>query len=92
MRLFLPSYPQAVGLQLTPATRAGFLIQLTAVLTPLLASLAGDKLAPRVWAAALMALAGTCLIALDGVQPASSAASDAVAAGVSGGRVGGWLL
>jgi len=33
---------QTVGLQLTTATRAGFLIQATALLTPLLASFTGE--------------------------------------------------
>ncbi|KAL6753030.1 hypothetical protein V8C86DRAFT_3029043, partial [Haematococcus lacustris] len=38
---FLGTSLQAVGLQLTSATRAGFLVQLTAVLVPLLSALAG---------------------------------------------------
>ncbi|GFH32955.1 EamA domain-containing protein, partial [Haematococcus lacustris] len=58
---FLGTSLQAVGLQLTSATRAGFLVQLTAVLVPLLSALAGVPISPRIWAAALMALAGTCL-------------------------------
>lgn len=70
---------QAVGLQMTSATRAGFLVQLTAVITPVLAYLAGDRVSPRVWMAALLALSGTCLIALDGVQDAAAGAADAAA-------------
>lgn len=61
--------PQAVGLTLTSATRAGFLVQLSAVITPMLASWAGHAVSPRIWGAATLALAGTCLIALDGTQP-----------------------
>ncbi|KAJ9521084.1 hypothetical protein QJQ45_022816, partial [Haematococcus lacustris] len=77
---FLGTSLQAVGLQLTSATRAGFLVQLTAVLVPLLSALAGVPISPRIWAAALMALAGTCLVALDGAKPTITADSTSLAA------------
>ncbi len=66
-----------MGLQLTSATRAGFLVQLTAVLVPVLSALAGVKVSSRIWGAAVLALSGTCLIALDGAAPASDALSAA---------------
>lgn len=40
---------QALGLEFTTATRAAFLIQATALLTPLLASLSGDRPGRAVW-------------------------------------------
>ncbi len=52
---------QTLGLQLTSATRASFLIQATVMLTPLLSTLAGYRPGPRVWAACGLALAGTLL-------------------------------
>jgi drug/metabolite transporter (DMT)-like permease len=56
---------QTLGLQLTTATRASFLIQATALLTPLLASLAGQKPSRNVWLGCLVALAGCLFIAAD---------------------------
>ena len=60
-----PARPQTFGLTLTSATRASFLIQATALLTPLLATLAGDRPGPRIWAGCTLALGGTLLIAAD---------------------------
>ena len=54
-----------MGLQLTGATRASFLIQATLMLTPLLSTLAGYRPARRVWAGCGLALAGTLLITAD---------------------------
>jgi drug/metabolite transporter (DMT)-like permease len=54
-----------VGLQLTTATRAGFLIQATALLTPLLASFSGQKPSRNVWIGCMIALAGCLCIAAD---------------------------
>ena len=45
---------------------AGFLIQLTAVVTPLLSTLAGEVVTSRTLTAAVLALGGTILISLDG--------------------------
>lgn len=64
---------QAIGLENTTATRGAFLIQATALLTPLLATLAGESLGSRLWVGCLVALLGSILIALD--HPASSSAS-----------------
>ena len=68
--------PQTVGLQLTTATRAGFLIQATALLTPLLASFAGQRPSRNVWIGCMVALAGCLCIATD----ASAVDADDVAA------------
>ncbi len=69
---------QTFGLQLTSATRASFLIQATALLTPLLATLAGERLGAQVWAGCALALGGTLLIASD--TAGGGAASGASAA------------
>ncbi len=47
---------KALGLEFTTATRAAFLIQATALLTPLLASLSGDRPGRAVWCALLCSL------------------------------------
>lgn len=70
----------AWGLSQIPATTAGFLLQITTVLTPILAVIAGDRVSPRVWAAIAMAGAGTLLIGIDGMSDASGA-TDALASG-----------
>ncbi len=49
---FAASSTQALGLEFTTATRAAFLIQATALLTPLLASLSGERPGRAVWCAA----------------------------------------
>jgi drug/metabolite transporter (DMT)-like permease len=63
--LFMATGIQTVGLQLTTATRAGFLIQATALLTPLLASFSGQKPSRNVWIGCMIALAGCLCIAAD---------------------------
>ncbi|PSC75670.1 Drug Metabolite transporter superfamily [Micractinium conductrix] len=63
--LFLATGIQTLGLQLTTATRAGFLIQATALLTPLLASFTGEKPSRNVWIGCIIALAGCLAIAAD---------------------------
>lgn len=50
---------------------------MTAVLTPVLASLAGERVPPAVWAACAAALVGSCLVALDGVVPGHGAEGSA---------------
>lgn len=58
---------QTVGLQWTPPGRAAFLTGLYVVFVPLLAPLAGAKVAPpRTWAAVLLALAGTAALTRPG--------------------------
>ncbi|KAL4428009.1 hypothetical protein ABPG75_002098 [Micractinium tetrahymenae] len=81
--LFLATGIQTLGLQLTTATRAGFLIQATALLTPLLASLAGHRPSRNVWAGCVVALAGCLAIAAD----ASATDPDDVGAFSLGGDV-----
>lgn len=62
---FLGTSCQATGLELTTATKAGFLIQLTGVMTPCLAYLLGETIPATVWKACALALIGSCMIALD---------------------------
>ncbi|GAB4814293.1 hypothetical protein N2152v2_001339 [Parachlorella kessleri] len=69
---YLAAATQTFGLQLTGATRAGFLIQAKSLFTPLLAALAGYATTGRVWAGCGLALAGTLLIAADGAQGAAA--------------------
>ena len=73
---FLGTSLQAQGIQLTTATRAGFLSQLAAVLTPALAVLIGEKISLQVWLAIALGLLGSCLVALDTVSEGSSVLSD----------------
>lgn len=70
----------AWGLSQIPATTAGFLLQITTVLTPLIAVVAGDRIPTRVWAAIALAGAGTALIGIDGLSNASGG-TDALASG-----------
>jgi drug/metabolite transporter (DMT)-like permease len=58
---------QAYGISHITATQAGFLIQLTAVCTPCIAYLAGFPVPRRTWVACTLALAGTIVIAVDGL-------------------------
>lgn len=74
---FMATACQTFGLQLTSATRAGFLIQATALLTPLLATLGGERLGGRVWAGCGLALGGTLLIVADRVEGGKAAADAA---------------
>ncbi len=47
-------------------------MQITAVLVPVLASAAGLQVRPWQWAGCVLALAGTVLIAFDGMAPEMS--------------------
>lgn len=71
---FLGTSLQAQGIQLTSATRAGFLSQLAAVLTPALSVLIGEKISMKVWLAIALGLLGSCLVAFDAVDGSSAAA------------------
>eukprot|EP00892_Ulva_mutabilis_P008990 jgi/Ulvmu1/6463/UM003_0094.1 len=70
----------AWGLSQVPATTAGFLLQVTTVLTPLIAVFAGDRVSPRVWAAIAIAGTGTVLIGVDGIADSATAA-DTISSG-----------
>ncbi|KAL4853539.1 hypothetical protein ACK3TF_005470 [Chlorella vulgaris] len=72
---------QTLGLQLTSATRASFLIQATVMLTPLFSMLAGYRPGPRVWAACGLALAGTLLVTADETEAVAAAVDGVAAAG-----------
>lgn len=66
--LFLGNSLQVLGLETVPADRAGFLVQLSTIFVPLVdATLKGNLLsiAPRTWAACLIALVGIGIMALD---------------------------
>lgn len=52
-------------------------LQATAILTPLLAALTGERPRPTVWAGCAVALASTCLITLDGSEATGHAAGAA---------------
>jgi drug/metabolite transporter (DMT)-like permease len=65
---FLGTSLQAQGIQLTSATRAGFLSQLAAVLTPALSVFIGEKISLKVWFAIALGLLGSSLVALDSID------------------------
>lgn len=67
------------ALQYTTATRGAFLIQTTAIFTPLLAAAAGvPPSRPGVWVGSLLGLVGAVLVGLEGSATAGgeAAASD----------------
>lgn len=66
-----PPLLQTLGLQMTGATRASFLIQATLILTPLLSLAAGYRPRRRVWAGCGLALAGALLITAEEAGAAS---------------------
>eukprot|EP00897_Mesotaenium_endlicherianum_P006250 jgi/Mesen1/5653/ME000286S04874 len=59
---FLGTGLQAAGLERTTATRAGLEMQLTSILVPLLASLAGERVPPNTWGGACLAVAGLLIL------------------------------
>ncbi|GMH32627.1 hypothetical protein BSKO_00461 [Bryopsis sp. KO-2023] len=63
---FLASAAQTVGLEFTTATRTAFLIQSTALLTPVIATLAGDRLPLTGWLGCAIGLVGSLLITFEG--------------------------
>ncbi|CAM9723524.1 unnamed protein product [Ectocarpus sp. 8 AP-2014] len=70
--LFLAGTVQARvwGLELTSASRAGFLVQLTTVIVPVLEAFFGRrKLKPQVWLACALATVGVALVSLGGILP-----------------------
>jgi len=69
------SIAQAWGLTQIPATQAGFLIQFTAVVTPVIALLSGERVSASTLRASALALAGTLLITADGFHLGSHAAA-----------------
>lgn len=61
---FLGTAFQALGLENTSATRAGFVVQTTNVLVPIISFLSGDSILPTTWLAALLAMAGVVTMGL----------------------------
>eukprot|EP00879_Flechtneria_rotunda_P001748 GHRR01001911.1.p1 GENE.GHRR01001911.1~~GHRR01001911.1.p1 ORF type:complete len:730 (+),score=353.40 GHRR01001911.1:370-2559(+) len=62
---FLGTSSQAIGVELSTATKAAFLMQTTAVFTPCLAVLCGQAVLPAHWLGCLAAVVGSCCITLD---------------------------
>ena len=81
----------AWGYQRISATRAAFLMQATALITPLLVVAGGGRVGPLVWLACAAGAAGGGMVALDQVQQAAAAAAAAGGRDDSsgGGGVGG---
>ncbi|CAM9089866.1 unnamed protein product [Scytosiphon promiscuus] len=68
--LFLGGTVQVWGLELTSASRAGFLVQLTTVFVPVLEAFLGRrKLKPQVWFACALATVGVAMVSLGGILP-----------------------
>mmetsp|Transcript_6337 Transcript_6337/g.14015 ORF Transcript_6337/g.14015 Transcript_6337/m.14015 type:complete len:546 (-) Transcript_6337:335-1972(-) len=68
------------GLQLTSATKAAFLTQATALLTPLLAAAAGQHVQLVVWLACLLGVVGNVTVALDSGRDSSISSGGAAVA------------
>eukprot|EP00904_Undaria_pinnatifida_P007480 jgi/Undpi1/3862/HiC_scaffold_16.g07230.m1 len=86
--LFLGGTVQVWGLELTSASRAAFLVQLTTVIVPVLeAVLRRQKLKPQVWLACAMATLGVALVSLGGVIPPGVDAIKFVAGSFSAARL-----
>ncbi|MEW5306166.1 MAG: hypothetical protein WDW36_008653 [Sanguina aurantia] len=77
---FVGTALQAQGLTQTSATRAGFLVMLTGVLTPVISYLAGVDIKPAVWGAVALGLAGSVLVAFDALPVAEPVVSATAAA------------
>lgn len=76
---FLGTSSQAIGLELSTATKAAFLTQTTAVFTPCLAVLCGQTVSPAHWVACIVALLGSCCITLDSLIDVSAYKTPAAA-------------
>lgn len=57
---------QAVGLEHTTAARAAFLVQATAIMTPLLETATGGRLSRSTWISSGLALVGSVVISTSG--------------------------
>eukprot|EP00873_Tetraselmis_striata_P026769 jgi/Tetstr1/447033/TSEL_034490.t1 len=75
---FLGTATQAMGVQQVSATRASFLVQTISLLVPAITFLGGEQISGKVWAAIGVGLAGSCLVAWDGLH---ASAADLAAAG-----------
>eukprot|EP00903_Cladosiphon_okamuranus_P011719 g11021.t1 len=83
--LFLGGTVQVWGLQLTSASRAGFLVQLTTVIVPVLEAFLGRrKLKPQVWLACALATIGVALVSLGGIIPRGADIVQYIAGSLSG--------
>lgn len=76
MALVIVQAFQAVGLESTTATKGAFLIQTTALFTPLIAGLTGSSISATVWLATLLGAAGTLLFTATS-HPVAGAAQQA---------------
>jgi drug/metabolite transporter (DMT)-like permease len=76
--LFLGNCLQVVGLKTVSSDRAGFLVQLTTVMVPILEAILGGNILTvpaRTWLSCLLAFMGICVMNLDGITGASSITS-----------------
>ncbi|CAM9509348.1 unnamed protein product [Chrysoparadoxa australica] len=55
-----------LGISLTLSSQAAFFVQLTTIMVPVAQALMGVKLGNRIWTAALLALGGVAMLAVDG--------------------------
>ena len=60
---------QTIGLRYTSASRSAFITSLNCVCVPVLAAVAGRRVAAVVWVAMAVAVAGTALLCYDGSPP-----------------------
>ncbi|GLI58501.1 hypothetical protein VaNZ11_000232 [Volvox africanus] len=80
---FLGTALQVEGLHSTSATRAGFLAEVTAVLTPFVSYLAGYDIPRQMWLAVAVGLVGSTMVAYDTSQPHGAQTQSAGAAPAS---------
>jgi drug/metabolite transporter (DMT)-like permease len=78
---FLANAATVSGFQNTAASRGAFLIRLSAIMTPLIASLAGEAISLRIWAGCIAALAGGVLMTLSHSGSDAAGAFSGLAAG-----------
>lgn len=67
---------EVAGVQLTSATKAAFLNQVSVLITPLLVHLSGEHVRGVEWAACGMGLLGSSLVAADSVLSSAGSASE----------------
>ncbi|CAM9994726.1 unnamed protein product [Ascophyllum nodosum] len=85
--LFLGGTVQVWGLELTSASRAAFLVQLTTVIVPVLEAVLGRrKLKTQVWLACALAMVGVALVSLGGILPPGINAMEYIAGSLSAAR------
>lgn len=75
--LFIANVLQVKGLETVPSVRAGFLVQLTTIMVPILQSvMSGMKISGQTWLASIFAFTGVVLMGIEGSEGISSTAKD----------------